>query len=293
MMQILIIGKNGQLGSSLCDEAEINHIDYIATNHQALDITDQKQINEFFLNQHDFNFIINAAAYTNVDAAERNASDAHLTNCSAVSYLAETAKEYDIPLIHISTDYVFDGMKKTGYGETDFVNPINVYGKTKCDGENILRATWGKHIILRTSWVFSEYGKNFVKTIAQRYAEKESFSVVCNQFGSPTSARSLAQVILHICNTLQTESNNAHYFGVYHYTDFPATNWHQLASYIAKLKENKTGISRAVYPVESKDYPTAAKRPKNSVLNIDKIKNKFGIQSKSWVAEVNRVLDII
>lgn len=293
MMKILILGKNGQLGSSLCASAKINHISYVATSRQELDITNQKHVTEFFLNNHDFNFIINAVAYTNVDGAELHSLNAYNTNCLAVQYLAQAAKEYDIPVIHISTDYIFDGKKLAGYGETDVANPLNVYGQTKLDGENALKMLWEKYIILRISWVFSEYGKNFVKTIVQQYSEKESFSIVCDQFGSPTSARSVAKVILHICKILHTELNNMHYFGIYHYTDFPATNWYQLAHYIAQLREEKTGIHKLIYPIASEDYHATAKRPKNSVLNTNKIKNKFGIKPNLWTDEVSRILDLI
>ena len=197
-MNILIIGKNGQVGSSLVLEAIKNCINYIAISRDECDITNQDAVTRFFERKHDFDFIINAAAYTQVDAAENNLESARAANYFAVQYLAEAAKKYNIPLIHISTDYVFDGEKTTAYSEDDATNPKNVYGQTKLDGENILKKTWEKHIILRVSWVFSEFGKNFVKTIAQLYDKKEIFSVVADQMGSPTSARSIAQVILTI-----------------------------------------------------------------------------------------------
>src|SRR3990167_2962441 len=266
-MNILIIGKNGQVGSSLVLEAIKNCINYIAISRDECDITNQDAVTRFFERKHDFDFIINAAAYTQVDAAENNLESARAANYFAVQYLAEAAKKYNIPLIHISTDYVFDGEKTTAYSEDDATNPKNVYGQTKLDGENILKKTWEKHIILRVSWVFSEFGKNFVKTIAQLYDKKEIFSVVADQMGSPTSARSIAEVIITICKILYQNENAAHYWGIYHYSDFPHSNWHQLASYVVSQKIKKGGAIKEVRPIEGKEYPTVVQRPKNSNLD--------------------------
>ena len=204
-MKILIIGKTGQVGLSLIAEAQSREIQYRATDREILNITDANAVNDFFDHNHHYDFIINAAAYTNVDAAENDQASAHNANSLAVEYLATAAKKYDIPFIHISTDYVFDGEKKVAYTEEDEVNPQNYYGKTKLAGERALQATWEKHIIIRVSWVISEYGKNFLKTISALCDQKEILSVVGDQLGSPTSARSIATVILTICEKLYTE----------------------------------------------------------------------------------------
>lgn len=288
-MKILIIGKTGQVGLSLITEARLNHIDFVATGREELNITDQHAINNFFDQTHDFDFIINAAAYTNVDGAETDIESANAVNCLVVKYLAFAAKKYEIPLIHISTDYVFDGEKATGYNEDDDTNPLGVYGKTKLDGEKCLKDIWKKHIILRVSWVVSEHGKNFLKTIANLCDKKEMLSVVCDQFGSPTSAHSIAETIIAICAKLHAENNNEKYFGTYHYTDFPATSWHQLASHVLTVKKNT--LCKEIKPIESKDFPTPTKRPKNSILNTHKIKKVFGIEQKLWTTEVDRIIN--
>lgn len=290
-MKILIIGKNGQVGLSLIDAAKKDHIDYVAIGREELDITYQETVNAFFETHHDFDFVINAAAYTNVDGAEKEIESANLGNNLAVLYLAQACKKYNIPMIHISTDYIFDGEKITGYSEDDLPNPKNSYGQTKLDGENNLRKIWEKHIILRVSWVFSEFGKNFVKTIANLSEKRDSFSVVCDQFGSPTSAQSIAAAIIQICKTLYAKSDLENYWGVYHFTDFPVTNWQQFASHIVRVKHPSKNIE--VCSIESKDYPTVAQRPKNSILNTQKIKKTFNIDQKFWMNEVERILKII
>lgn len=292
-MKLLIIGKNGQVGSSLAIVAKENNIDYRTTTREELDITDQISVNYFFSQENNFDFIVNAAAYTQVDAAESNVEAAYAVNCSAVKYLSEAAKKYNIPLIHISTDYVFDGEKKTAYNEDDVINPKNVYGQSKLEGENSLKNTWKKHIILRVSWIFSEFGKNFVKTIANLYDKKDSFSVVGDQFGSPTSARSVAEVIIQLCKQLYQNKDAEKYWGTYHYSDFPATNWHQLATYVVNLKEKKHGVIKEVCAIEAKEYPTPAKRPKNSILNNFKIKKNFGVEQRLWADEIKRIVNLL
>jgi len=287
-MKILIIGKNGQVGLSLVARAKENHIDYVATGREELNIAHREVITTFFEKNHHFNFVINAAAYTNVDGAEQEIESADLVNNSAVQYLAQACKKYNIPMIHLSTDYIFDGEKITGYDEEDKPNPKNVYGQTKLDGENNLRNIWEKHIILRVSWIFSEFGKNFVKTIANLSEKKDSFSVVCDQFGSPTSAQSIADAIIHICKKLYTKSDLEKYWGVYHFADFPVTNWQQFAKHIVRVKQPNKNIE--IVAIESKDYPTVAQRPKNSILNTQKIKTTFNIDQRFWMNEVERVI---
>ncbi|OGT43033.1 MAG: dTDP-4-dehydrorhamnose reductase [Gammaproteobacteria bacterium RIFCSPHIGHO2_12_FULL_40_19] len=287
-MNLLIIGKNGQIGLSLIAESEANQIDYSAVGRAELDITQHSAVNAFFAQHHRFDFVINAAAFTNVDAAEKEIDSARAANALAVRYLAEACKQYDIPLIHISTDYIFDGEKNTGYNEEDTPNPKNVYGQTKLEGENHLKAIWKKHIILRVSWVFSEFGKNFVKTIVNLTDKKDVFSVVGDQLGSPTSAHSVANVIIIICKYLFENGEQENYWGVYHYADFPVTNWHQFATHIVRTKKTKKNTT--VLCIESKEYPTAAQRPKNSILNLQKIKTVFDIDQRLWTSEVEKII---
>lgn len=293
-MKILIIGKNGQVGSSLVDCAKNASIEYVATTRDILEITSEKSVADFFAAQHDFDFVINAAAYTNVDGAESDEANARAVNHFAVKYLASACLQYHIPFIHISTDYIFDGEKVTGYEEEDLPNPKNIYGLTKLEGENALKAVHDEHIILRVSWVFSEYGKNFVKTMAMLSEKRDSLSVVCDQFGAPTSAKSIANTIIQICKTVHNTADKSArktYWGVYHFTDFPVTNWHQFASHVIRLKQPEKNIE--IKAIESKDYPTAATRPKNSILNIHKIKRTFQIMPDSWMDETNRIIKVI
>lgn len=283
-MKLLIIGKTGQVGASLVQLASQNKIDFMATDRAQIDITDRSQINNFFELQHHFNFVINASAYTNVDGAEDNPELATAVNADGAQYLAQACKKYNIPLIHLSTDYVFDGAKLTDYAESDLPNPLGVYGQSKLAGELNLQNTWEKHIILRVSWVFSAYGKNFVKTISRLCDEKETLGVIANQYGSPTSARNIAQAILTICKKIHDEK--IHAWGIYHYADFPNTNWHQLASYVARIKNATTEI----FAIEEKDYPLKAKRPQNSRFCTHKIKKVFGVEQGFWMPEIERVL---
>jgi dTDP-4-dehydrorhamnose reductase len=226
-----------------------------------------------------------------VDGAENDVESARCVNHFAVKYLAEACKKYNIPFIHISTDYIFDGEKVTGYNEEDVPNPKNIYGLTKLEGEDALKNTWEKHIILRVSWVFSEFGKNFVKTIARVSETKDCLSVVCDQFGAPTAAKSIAEVIIQLCKKLHAENNMEKYWGVYHFSDFPVTNWQQFAKHVVRLKHPNKNIE--IVAIESKDYPTAAQRPKYSILNTQKIENTFNINQKFWMNEVDRVIKTI
>lgn len=289
-MRILIVGKNGQVGSALIVAAEKNKINFIATNRADLDITNKEAITRFFEKHAHFDFVINAAAYTHVDHAENNPENAHDVNCNAVGYLAKSCKKYNMTLIHISTDYIFNGEKESGYNENDETNPTNIYGKTKLAGEQILMQTWHKHIILRVSWIFSEYGRNFVKTISSLLDKQDSVSVVSDQFGSPTSAHSVASVIITICKKLYTTNQASALFGIYHYSDFPTTNWHQFAHHIAQLKQKNNSLKKEVYAIKSTAYPTPARRPKNSILTTTKIKSVFGIEQQAWMPEVERII---
>ena len=277
-MKILIIGKNGQVGRCIQEKAVQQRVNFVASGREDFDIKNQKQVESYFNQSHDFDFVINAAAYTSVDKAEDEVKLAYAVNDLAVQYLAQTCKLYDIPLIHISTDYVFDGSKETLYAEDDAPKPLSIYGKSKLAGEKSLQTIWHKHIILRVSWVFSEYGKNFVKTIIRLANEKKSLAVVADQYGSPTAANSIADLILIICRAQFEQVHPDSRWGLYHYTDFPLTTRNQFATAIVK----EHNLDLKVEPITSADFHTSAKRPKFSGLRVNKIIDAFGFRQKYW-----------
>lgn len=285
--RILIIGKNGQLGMTfhkLVRDPSIlsniktpffdfgietlkNNWDFFFTSRGELDLSNQESINEFFLDQQ-FTAIINCAAYTSVDKAETDEELAEQINHFAVAKLAEIAKKQSIPLIHISTDYVFNGGSLKPYAEADIANPQNVYGLTKLKGERAIIASGCAGAIIRTSWLYSEFGKNFVKTMLDLSKVNNSISVVKDQVGSPTYATNLAKLILIMLNIKQTNEILNSQFNTYHFSDEGICSWCDFAKVIFQL----SNINCEVYPIETKEYPSIAKRPLYNVMNKDKIK---------------------
>jgi dTDP-4-dehydrorhamnose reductase len=257
---ILITGANGQVGRELKRQAKNAH----AFNRYDLDITNQHSV-DYVIGKVWPDVVINAAAYTSVDKAEEEPELVFAVNRDGPGYLAEACKKNDIPLIHLSTDYVFDGSKGS-YIEDDEVSPLGVYGQSKFEGEEEVRE-YEKHIIIRTSWVFGVHGNNFVKTVKRT----PGMRVVNDQYGCPTAARHLGEVILRLIPRME--------WGTYHYCDSPATTWYGLA------KE----IRDDVMPIHTIDRPTRAKRPVNSVLDCSKIKKVFGIEQRSWLTELENV----
>ncbi len=289
-MKILLTGKNGQVGFEL--EKKINRLgEVIATDREELDLANPDAIRAF-IDQTKPDIIINPAAYTAVDKAESEPDLAYQINTLAPEVLASMATELDIPLIHFSTDYVFDGLKQEAYVETDLTNPQSVYGKTKCDGEEKIRVH-AKHVILRTSWVFGAHGNNFLKTILRLITDKKSLNVVVDQWGSPTSASMLADVTFKIVDTIFKNKNFKDY-GTYHVTNDGETNWHGYASFVAseamKLNLKITCTPDKIHPILTSEYPTAAKRPLNSRLKTDKLKKTFMLELPHWESEVKKVL---
>jgi dTDP-4-dehydrorhamnose reductase len=289
-MKILLTGSNGQVGFEL--NRKLSALgEVIATDREELDLADSDVIKKF-IDQIKPGIIINPAAYTAVDNAESEPEIARLINALAPEVLAEKARELDIPLIHFSTDYVFDGLKKEAYVETDKTNPQSVYGKTKWEGEEKIR-THKKHIILRTSWVFGVYGNNFLKTMLRLIQEKDSLNIVGDQWGSPASATMLADVTFKIVDTI-FKNKNFNDYGTYHVTSDGETNWFEYASLIASelIKLNvkvKSGPDQ-IRAILTSEYPTAAKRPLNSRLNTDKLKKTFMLELPHWESEVKKVL---
>ena len=289
-MKILLAGKDGQVGFALHKKlASLGEV--IATNRDMLDLGDPQAIRAF-IDQTKPDIIINPAAYTQVDQAENESELAFQINVIAPKVLTEKASELDIPIIHFSTDYVFDGLKHKPYLETDEANPQSVYGQTKWEGEEAVLQP-KKHIILRTSWVFSAHGQNFVKTILKLIQEKTSFNVVSDQIGTPTSSEVLADVTYQIVKAIFNDPNFKD-FGTYHITLDGETNWYRYACFItdeAKRLGLKTLMtSKDIKPISSDAYPTLAKRPINSRLDTTKIKKTFMLELPHWEVEVKRIL---
>lgn len=273
MFNILVTGSNGQLGSEIKELSFSYPHNFFFTCKDNLDITNVQGI-EAFIQKNNITAIINCAAYTAVDKAESDQENADKINHQAVKYLATIAKKNNIKLIHISTDYVFDGTNHKPYTEIDITNPQSIYGKTKLLGEQaLLHITPPNSIIIRTSWVYSSYGANFVKTMLRLGKEKENLGVIYDQVGSPTYAKDLAKTILDILPNIHNSQLN-----IYHYTNEGVLSWYDFAKEIIKIAELPCKIT----PIETKDYTTPVKRPHYSLLNKSKIKNDFGIVIPYW-----------
>ena len=289
-MKILLTGSKGQVGFELNKKlSALGQV--IAIDREELNLEDAQAIRSF-IDQIKPEIIINPAAYTAVDKAESEPEIAYQINTLAPEVLAEKATELNIPLVHFSTDYVFDGLKKDAYVETDLTNPQSVYGKTKCEGEEKVR-THEKHIILRTSWVFGSHGNNFLKTMLRLIQEKDSLNIVDDQWGSPASASMLSEVTFKIVDTI-FKNKNFNDYGTYHVTTDGETNWQQYASLISneliKLNVKIKCGSDQIRPIVTSEYPTLAKRPLNSRLNCEKIKKTFMLELPHWESEVKKVL---
>lgn len=270
--KILITGSNGQLGQCLKKQADnFTAFQYFFASKNELDIADKVALKTLFQKEN-FAYCINTAAYTNVEKAESESEKAFVINSEAVQHLAEICKEFDVVLIHISTDYVFDGKKRTPYTEEDPTNPLNVYGQSKLDGEKHIQNSWHKHFIFRTSWLYSQYGHNFYNSILRMAKERKELTITTEQTGTPTNANDLAQAILKII-----EQENEEY-GVYHFSNSGETTWYGFAKAILK----QTNKLNSVNLVETNHYPTFAQRPEYSVLDLKKIKNKLNVVFKDW-----------
>ena len=274
-MVVLVTGSDGQLGQCLQFVAQ-NHseIKFIFCNSSQLDITNLNSVKQSF-NHHKPNFCINTAAYTAVDKAESEIEKAQLINVIGAKNLAEVCKEFTTVLLHISTDFVFDGESEKPYKEDDLTNPTGVYGQTKLDGEKAIQNTFDNYFIIRTSWVYSQFGNNFMKTMLRLASERESLSVVNDQIGTPTNAIDLAEVILKIVTSSGVEKSK---FGIYNFSNEGQCSWYDFAKKIFEINN----ISINLQPIPTTSFPTPAKRPAYSVLDKSKIKNTFGIEILSW-----------
>lgn len=279
---ILVIGHDGQLAASLRACAKKHALPLIAMGHAALDLTTatEEKISEIFNHLHPW-IVINAAAFTQVDKAETEKQKAFHINRDAVALLRDACAQRNLPFIHLSTDYVFNGEKGAPYLETDPVAPLGIYGKSKEAGEQEA-LKWEKTIILRTSWVYSAYGKNFVKTILQAAATRPLLKVVNDQKGCPTAAPALAEAILSIVEILQKTGWKPEYKGIFHATGQGETTWYGFTEFLLAQRK-KYGLSvPELVPVSTQEYPTPAKRPADSRLNGQKLQDVFNISLPAW-----------
>jgi len=284
-MKVLITGCYGQVGTELMSLASDYDIEVVGFDHDTLDITCQKAVQDC-MREEAPDVVINAAAYTAVDKAEDDVGMAKAVNATGVGYLAEACAQAEIPLVHISTDYVFDGSKELAYTEEDRVSPLGVYGETKLEGETLVRKICAKYYILRTSWVFSAHGNNFVKTMLRLASEREELGVVADQWGKPTSAREIANTIY----AMLVSDKQA--WGIYHIAQPDVTNWHSFATEIfdeARKQEISLQVAQ-VNPITTMDYPTPAQRPVNSELNCQKLQSTFGITLAPWIDSLKNVI---
>lgn len=272
-MNILVTGSNGQLGHSLRDIAEGSANRYIFTDVAELDITDRKAIDSM-MQKENISVVINCAAYTNVDKAEDDFDTANLINNTAVGNLAMSCKEHGATLVHVSTDYVFDGSSNIPYTEDMPLAPLGVYGVTKLHGEQSVLQSGCDYVIIRTSWLYSEYGKNFVKTMMMLTEERETLNVVFDQAGTPTYAGDLARAIYDIVESGKYTANQ----GIYHYSNEGVCSWYDFAREISELARTECDIR----PCHSNEFPSKVNRPHYSVLDKTKIKATFGLTIPYW-----------
>ena len=272
MKQVLVTGANGQLGKSIKRiSPNFKGLKFVFTDVADLDITNSEEVNTFF-ESNALDYCINCAAYTSVDKAEEETDKAYLINATAVKNLAEACKKSGAVLIHISTDFVFDGTKRTPYTEEDTPNPLSVYGKSKLKGEEHVQESCDRHFIVRTSWLYSEYGNNFVKKMLRLAETRKQISVVNDQIGSPTYAGDLAEFILKVISSESTA------YGLYHYSNLGAISWYDFAVEIFRQHQKNVHV----FPIPTRAYPTLANRPAFSVMDLSRVKIIFGSTIPLW-----------
>lgn len=280
-MKVLIVGKNGQVGSCLVEQFNVmQDITLLALDRAQLDITDAIQVVDV-VTEFQPDIIINAAAYTSVDNAEQEQQLAYAINRDGPHNLAIAAQKVDAVIIHISTDYVFAGNKLGSYNEADHTEPQGEYGCSKLAGEQAVASVCAKHIILRTAWVFGVHGNNFVKTMLRLAKTRETLGVVADQFGGPTYAGDIANAIVTISKQI---ARDEHAYGIYHFSGYPHVSWHAFAESIFNVAQTQGLLTQTinVNKISTQDYPTPAKRPANSKLDCQKIDRIFGIKQSDW-----------
>lgn len=282
-MNILVTGATGQLAQSIkkikgkglynCVFSFVSREDFLVTN--------QKEVDDYF-SKHDIDVVINCTAYTKVDLAEDENEQAYDVNVNAVRYLAEASERKGAEFYHVSTDFVFDGNSCANYKESDITNPLSVYGKTKLEGENIALSSCLKTQVIRTSWLYSLYGNNFVKTIIRLAKDRDKLTIVSDQVGTPTNAENLARAILKMIF-----SENKHYGEVYHYSDLGECSWYEFAKEIVSF----TKIDCEIIPIPSSEYPQKATRPKYSVMDKSKIVSDYGVELIDWKMSLKQLVE--
>lgn len=289
-MKILLLGKGGNVGQEL-QRTLLPFGDVIAMCRQDIDLEDIPSLNEALARQSP-DVIVNAAAYTAVDQAESNATSAHRINADAVAAMANYAGLSNALLVHYSTDYVFDGSKDDAYVENDSPNPLSVYGSSKLAGEIAIQESGCQAIVLRTSWVYSSHGSNFVKTILRLAKERDELRIVADQFGAPTSAELIADVTALALAGYRSKKLPR---GVFHLSASGSTTWHGLARHIVqRALENGADLKVSpdrVVPIKTEEYPVPARRPKNSRLDTQALTNALGLELPHWTAHADRVID--
>ncbi len=286
-MKILITGSNGQVGYCLTERLE-KKATILSLDYDGLDITDKKAVQKTVA---DFNpdYIINAAAHTAVDRAEQEAELSYAINQDGPLYLAQAANECGAVILHISTDYVFDGEGQLPYQEIDNTNPQGIYGHSKLAGEIAVAEYCPKHLILRTAWVFGEHGNNFVKTMLRLAQTRDELTIVGDQFGGPTYAGDIADALIAMVEYI--EAGNKPAWGIYHFSGMPYASWYDFAKAIFKVAEDFNVLQKqpAVTAISTSAYPTPAKRPENSRLDCTKIASQFGIKPSDWKRALNNI----
>ncbi len=278
-MVVLVTGASGQLGQALQSiVGNYPEMVFHFANYTTANITDKTQLQLLF-SELQPDYCINAAAYTAVDKAESEAQKAHDINVVGARNVAEICQEFHTTLLHVSTDFVFDGQQKTPYKESDKTNPQGVYGLTKRQGEEAIVAVLKEHFIIRTSWLYSRFGNNFMKTMLKLGNERTSLNVVDDQIGTPTHAVDLAKALLSI---IQSGKKS---YGIYHFSNEGSTSWYGFAKAIFDFN----GVKIELNPIPTSAYPTPAKRPEYSVLDKSKIKETFGIAIRNWEESLNQV----
>ena len=284
MKKILVVGSKGQLGNcfrKLASDFD-SEFEFNFTDSTELDITDGNAV-EDFISDYKPHFCINAAAYTAVDLAEKEVEKAFAVNADAVANLAEACKNSNTILIHISTDYVFDGDTNISYSEDHVTNPQGVYGASKLKGEELAMDHNPRTIIIRTSWLYSEFNKNFVKTMLNLFSIKDELGIVSDQFGQPTNANDLAEAVMKII------SSDPKTFGVFHFSNYPETNWFDFAQKIAEFSDSKINLKA----ITTEEFPTPAKRPKRSTMALDKIEEVYGIEPIHWENSLEECIETL
>ncbi len=281
-MKIAVLGASGQLGLSLQDyvneSSTPDQWDFFSSKD--LDITSNEALQHLFLATHHYDYVINCAAYTAVDQAESNSTKAYQVNAEAPKELAQLCEAHHTIFIHISTDFVFEGLKSTPWLETDPTNPINIYGQSKCAGENNIAAATDSYFILRTGWLYSKYRHNFLNSMLNLFNKKEQLGIVYDQIGTPTHTNVLCEAIYHL---IKTQSKA---FGIYHIANEGVASWYDFAFEIALLVNTKCQLK----PILTEDYPTPAKRPAYSVLNKAKARNTLGLNFLHWKESLRHCL---